>query len=115
MDEPLAQRRDSARPDDGGVALEVELDELGESELRDGLGAVQARLDHIAVVLHRGALGREGAAGLAGAVGVVVSKLPLPGLTFAGVAALDRGHQGSSSVVAASCGGVGSEEKGSGA
>jgi hypothetical protein len=65
-----------------------------------GLGAVQARFDRVAVVLHRGALAREGAAGLAIAVAVVVLQLPLPGRELAGVTALDRGHQGSSSVVA---------------
>ena len=37
--EPLAQRRDRARPDAGGVALEVELDELGERQLGRGAGS----------------------------------------------------------------------------
>jgi hypothetical protein len=94
MDEPLAQRGDRARTDNGRMSLEVELDELGERELRDGLGAVQAGLDRAAVVLHRGALGRERAAGVPRAVGVVVAKLPLPGRELAGVAALDRWHLG---------------------
>jgi hypothetical protein len=90
MDEPLAQRGDRARTDNGRMSLEVELDELGERELRDGLGAVQAGLDRAAVVLHRGALGRERAAGVPRAVGVVVAKLPLPGTGACG-----RGRVGS--------------------
>jgi hypothetical protein len=94
VDEPLAQGRDRAGPDDGRVPLEVDLDEVGERELGDGFGAVQARLDHVTVVLHGGALGWEGAAGLAVAVGVVVPQLPLPGRKLPSVAALDRGHLG---------------------
>jgi hypothetical protein len=39
MYEPLAQRGGRARTDKGRMSLEVELDELGERELRDGLGA----------------------------------------------------------------------------
>jgi hypothetical protein len=41
--EPVAERRDRARPHGGGVPLEVQLDELGECELLLGNGVFRRR------------------------------------------------------------------------
>jgi hypothetical protein len=68
------------RADDGGVALEVHVGELGQGQVgqRHGLSA-QLRLDHVAEVLERGGAGRERACGPAFAVRVVETELVLPG------------------------------------
>jgi hypothetical protein len=76
VDEPLAQALDRATTNDGSVALEVHVDELGEREL--GSLAAQHRLDHVAVMGEGGGAGRERACGLALAVVVVVAELLLP-------------------------------------
>jgi hypothetical protein len=90
--EPLAQRIDRALAGAGGVALEVELGELGERQVARGPGlAPQARLDRVAVVSESGGAGRERASRLALALVVVVAKLVATARKLADAPALHRG------------------------
>jgi hypothetical protein len=60
------------------VSLEVRLDEFGEGQLARRPRAVEARLDLVAVMIERGGLRVEDAAGLTIAVVVVVAELTFP-------------------------------------
>jgi hypothetical protein len=60
MSQPVSERGDRPSAHGRGVALKVELDELGQRQFGQWFRfAAQPRLDHLAVVLQRCALGRE--------------------------------------------------------
>jgi hypothetical protein len=93
--QPIAKGRDRARPHARSVPLQVQLNELGERQLRERHRlSPQPRLDHVAVVLEGGALARERRLPATFAVSIVVAKAPLTRAELVRLAALRRGHLG---------------------
>jgi hypothetical protein len=76
------------------MALQVDLDELGEGQLRADRGlAAELGLDHLAEVGERRALAREGAHPAPRAGLVVEAEPPLARGELLGLSSLGRGHQ----------------------
>jgi hypothetical protein len=59
------------------VALEIEVDEFGQRQLRQRLRlAAEPRFNDVPIVSQRGALGREGRLASSFALGVVIAQAP---------------------------------------